>query len=1505
MNPRIPLIVRVLLYAIRLTPVLILGLGVWHLTSLLQHLNRPLYNLSVHLEGQEEPATIQVQRAELDLHQGSLQLLGAALKNSREETVLFVRNLKLTLPVPWTQTRTTEVVASGGHAKVVRLPDGSLDLLRLLPPTREEKPSETPFSVRLENLSLRYVDTTGEEPTELTAEVRDGLIVGAAGVSVGTAHVAVPGSGSLRAQFETDTDGLAYLEAETDGFEFGDLLPKLQRIREWPKDAVEPVSARRATFRGTVAAWRSDGWRWTSAGALRAEGFAYGEYRVASAEVDATADWRQVAGRVTASDRATQARGVFALRWSPFQFRFDGSARSDDPSILQRANVQLPKDLRWSGLNWNGSLLYEDSLRAYGDATLRTLSWQELTAHDTTAKLVLADNRLRVYQLQSKIANGRLAGDLSLNLNDLSLQGYASLSGADPLAIPYLPDALREHLTQGQFDAQALFTGTLQDPRVRASVHGINEVVFPGEVYTVVDQPEISAVLTYSSGNLAIESLLVGGRSGSVVASGSIDLSSLSLDLNVRASAMDLLAYPDSPVYGTGYADVKIHGPLDALRVEGPVELYGISNGSLTIPIITFESSMEANRRVSLTSISARQGASELTGSLVLAPSGDTWAITGEGTLRNVSLSAATDGEVIGLADGSWNAGGTVQDPSFEATLSSDALFVRDLPIEQVQARGRWKDQALHLEQLTAQFAGGSVSGSGTYALTGESSAQFQLENIDVSQLSGLLGEAILLEGQASVAASVNFSDGALKGAQASLEAGAIAVNGQPVGNGGFEFDLSGQTARLTGSIGSLEGYFILDELVYDVESGAYTLQAAVLNLPASAIRTFADAGLTTLSAETQEYVRNVDGLLTLNLEAEGRVSLDPETRRTEEFVTNGHTTLELTNLSFRSEPFGTIRAEAQKTGTLWKFSDLTWTDGPVSARLLGSAPNTLDEAGDVHVDLELYDIRLDALSRALALSQPLTGSADLVLSASGPTESPIVLASLDASGITVDDAPPFDVSLVGVRVEDGAIALDPNEGVGYLNVKSFQARLDEARIPFRYPFEFPDEPLRARITVPERDLNAVSDFFGGLDTAVTSGTIHEGTILVSGTLSEPKVEGQIEAEAERLAFAGLDQIFHNAKARVNLDGMEASWTGEVHDDSGGSLRSTGIVDLNAGEFKDALLDIDQFHLRQEVGDRNRFTGALAGSITASGPFGEPQVRGSVTVLGGSVELAGEFPAGEGPVSWPINPAFDVQLGAEPFRFTSGPLKATVTAEGTLLGTLESPQLRTEFQIQDGSLTLPTTDLRFAPGSRAVLVYAPAEEFESDAKLDVVLNATTRVTASNGLNVQRYLINLTITGDALSDEDFNILATSDPPDLSLDQILAILGQQQLIEDVAGAALGGFNSQLTQTIGSVIAPVLARSVTRSLEQSLGLDYLAFDIRPGSPTTVTLIKTLGSGFSLEYRRTVELFEQTGVPLEEIGLTYVPRIRNPILGRVRISVVGQRDGILRLSIGYWQRF
>jgi hypothetical protein len=228
------------------------------------------------------------------------------------------------------------------------------------------------------------------------------------------------------------------------------------------------------------------------------------------------------------------------------------------------------------------------------------------------------------------------------------------------------------------------------------------------------------------------------------------------------------------------------------------------------------------------------------------------------------------------------------------------------------------------------------------------------------------------------------------------------------------------------------------------------------------------------------------------------------------------------------------------------------------------------------------------------------------------------------------------------------------------------------------------------------------------------------------------------------------------------------------------------------------------------------------------------------------------------------------------------------------------------FAVDQGEIDLPTGRIRIEPGGTAAFRYGADWRGDITASLTVDLNATTRVTADGGFGPQRYVIQMHITGDLLSEEDLSIDASSDPPDLTRSQILSILGQQQLVENIASnVGVGDFNSQVKSLLSAVVAPALLGKVTRGIERAFGLEYVSFDFSDGGFGGITVAKALGSGFTLEYRRVNERFALLGESLEEVRLSYRPPTGNEILGRLRFTVSADRQGAYRISLGYTKRF
>jgi hypothetical protein len=130
-------------------------------------------------------------------------------------------------------------------------------------------------------------------------------------------------------------------------------------------------------------------------------------------------------------------------------------------------------------------------------------------------------------------------------------------------------------------------------------------------------------------------------------------------------------------------------------------------------------------------------------------------------------------------------------------------------------------------------------------------------------------------------------------------------------------------------------------------------------------------------------------------------------------------------------------------------------------------------------------------------------------------------------------------------------------------------------------------------------------------------------------------------------------------------------------------------------------------------------------------------------------------------------------------------------------------------------------------------------------------------------------------------------------------------RSDLIENVAATGFSRFESQLKTILSSVAAPLLLGQVSRSIEEALGLDYFAVDFTGSGIGGITVAKSLGNGFTLEYRRVLEQYALAGESLEEIRLTYRLPTSNPLLGRLTIGVAATREGLFKATLSYSKRF
>ncbi|MEM4409424.1 MAG: hypothetical protein QXI19_11860, partial [Candidatus Caldarchaeum sp.] len=803
----------------------------------------------------------------------------------------------------------------------------------------------------------------------------------------------------------------------------------------------------------------------------------------------------------------------------------------------------------------------------------------------------------------------------------------------------------------------------------------------------------------------------------------------------------------------------------------------------------------------------------------------------------------------------------------------------------------------VRLASLKAHRGAGALQVNGTYAFQGDSQLTFSAENLPLSALDAYLSPEATFQGSFSARGSVGFRDGQLEEANARIFLEEVEINRQIIGSGNLDVHLAQSLWTATGGIGTLEGYFTIESAQYDSKERSLSAQVSVLNLNVASLRRAMETALTPyLQPDTVLELREVSGRLTASasLQASFPGEDSPEWEATFLVIAD--------DLAYREEPFGRLQVEGKRQGTKWVLQKADWTGAPWHLSLSPQRENFIEEGGRIEIDGEISHVDFEKISRLFPTLQGLRGKADIPFHITGEAERPFITASINGSEIAFEDFSADGLNIGPIEIQEGAIRISG----GALQVRGFVAELVNAVIPFHYPWEFPrDEVLEATLVVPSRDIRNLSRFLGGLDVEKTRGTISKGMLKLTGTLAEPVLNGTIEVKADTLKFESLDSTYRDVVLLGELHNDLITLRLTAQSDKGGRLQGTTTLRWTEDEIVQGLFHAEHFLIEYEDENLMRARASLSADILAEGTWRKPKVTGNLIIEGGSLHLLGDFGEVFPTPALVIDPEWGIQIGLAPSRFRSGLLDVVVTGEGRLAGSWSEPAVSMDFNVGRGKIALPAGDVDLQEGGIARLVYSRASLRERPS-LRVNLPAQTFATVATPFLVQRYRINLNISGDILGDQPLHLDAVSDPPDLTRSEILTLLAQRQFFEEVTGIVGGNIEQKIGHIFSSVLAPYALGPLTRSLERELGLEYVYLDFSQEGISMIAFGKTLGAGFSAEYRRalteeSIARFQS----LDQIQLNYRPQTRDPFFSRARFSIAYDRLGIWRITLSYGKRF
>jgi hypothetical protein len=513
-------------------------------------------------------------------------------------------------------------------------------------------------------------------------------------------------------------------------------------------------------------------------------------------------------------------------------------------------------------------------------------------------------------------------------------------------------------------------------------------------------------------------------------------------------------------------------------------------------------------------------------------------------------------------------------------------------------------------------------------------------------------------------------------------------------------------------------------------------------------------------------------------------------------------------------------------------------------------------------------------------------GALDLSLVADGAPESPeltlsATLSQLNYAGYTVDQ-----ILFSQIEVREGAIQTDD----ALIRMGDYQARLS-GRLPFHWsPIAIPDdEPIRIQARLREQPLTILS-LVAPIDPARTQGAI-DALLEIEGTLAEPQPRGRLTITDGALALQDLRTALQDIGLQVAFDGREARIVqAQARSSEGGSLRIEGGVDLSGEQaVANLTLRADGLTLREPKLPvlEGSAQAVVSGAVQVQGALTEPQVQGALRVQRGFLYLPPELPERTAGEPLPVNPRFDLRVDiADEFTLRNPNLDARMEGALQIGGALQSPSLSGEFSLRSGALSLPTARLRIEPDSVARLNYPFTNAAgETIARIELDVRASTSVVAPDFTGDPiRYRVEVDVRGPLDDPERLQLTARSDPPGLSEQRILSLLGRGQVLAAIARGddPARVFREQLGDILTAQVLPGLLAPLETGIADAFDLEQFTLDYSGLRPASLYLVKNLFDGVGIAYRRGI------GVAGNEYQarLFYRLPFRNRLLQRLRVG-------------------
>lgn len=1502
-----------------LAPIVLLAIwGLSYIGSCLLFLSAPGHPFQLKYKSPGGELTLLGDSYAFDAKHGFLRVDGARIVDPSGAEIVTVDQVGvtgLTLPINLISVRANSV-----KGEITRLKSGRLDFQSYLPPS-QGPPSNLPFAVMIKEAAIDINDLAGRTPYRRKIHGSDVDVRGAGEQWIASSDVVIDRTGSARVSVQSLPNEGYLVQARSSKLALDDLL---QHLRDAPErkslGPIRDLQVRNLTATGPASVFipTKSPLRFQFELDAAGDNIRYQEYRADHATFRGRIDDQGIVGMAVARQGTVHANFKGSASWSK-TFSIGGDVAATAPSkraVPAYLSKFFPKDIDFSGGRIKGYLSYNDhqgfALDSRFAANSGVVYGQSISRPDLD--LYVERGRVRVGVNQATWSNTPVSGAISIGVGQNQIVGEFRAKKA---SLATLASRFGASGLQGTADASVLISGQTSNPTAVLQVDGNASYPVNGKRIN----GRFRAAANYVSNVVNVQRATMRTDVGFLRAVGRIYLNGSKLQLRLEANGVQLAKLRDdlegnvtaSGVLDGTFRDPRFHGRAVALAVEAAGE---------TIPFASSDISA-TRQRLQATNLRVVKGTGEATGDLALNLKSK--GLDGALHVNNLLLNEYFGEDALGVVNiPNLSVGGTLSHPTAAGDAYGENLLLGGIQVDSVKVKSSLDGKVAKVESAEVKVGDGAITASGSYNYETKTGV-FDVagDNLSLARITppgkGAANITGLLGGKGQVTIHPNASpSAALSGTLKD-----VVLNNTDFGSGNWKlgYDLDELTAEA--SVGKLDRFFLLENLKYQTKTAAIAAQVSVLNGAIGDLYTAAKPFFGELPSNSRDLLDNLSGDVDTTVAISGKATnpdLDVKL-------------LEARNLVLKNENLGTITAAATKTDELWKVSQLRWS-GPQGDLYL-TKPATIDTGGDLLVDAELKRFDLRYVSLVAPSLANLRGLADISLLATGSSDKPSIHASVatsENSSIGFDNSQEtFRVMLDSIQI-DPSVMLENSDFSGGIRAsgKFFYRGITgdlNAKIPFRYPFEIPEgAPLTAELTLPNIDLEQVAQYANALDTARSRGSLN-GRISLTGPLSNLGLSGQLTSQASSLALTGIQTALTNADMQLELKGNTIQFSMKADGSEGGNvlanltatvpdLRTTIDQILKAGG--DDLLNIplvgsirtEDFAVR-EAGSKKeygQYHADVSADLSVNGPLKQPLISGPVNISNTNVLLPSVFEEGGPPAELLFNPQFQIPIVLNGVStFSSSLANVALTGDGLLSGSLARPDFNATLNVEGGQLRLPTARVQLEEGGTIRPSYSIDSTGQTLTRVDVNLQGRTAVTANKlGDSITRYNINLDISGDLLKEGGLVLHATSDPPDLSQDEILGLLGQTDILKSFeSGTSQSETERRIREALVSFAVPQLTERFTSQIARGLGLDYLNIEYNPFEGASLAFAKSIGKGLVLQGRRQVSPQVGNLKVQYDLELTYRIPTRNRTLNRLVFSIGLDQDRPYKLGIQYGFRF